>query len=80
MRPAAVLLDIRLPGIDGWEVLAALKADPETRGHPGGRRVDRRRAGARRRARRRRRTSSSRSAATTCWHALTAIGAAGRGG
>ncbi len=28
--PDAVLLDIRLPGIDGWAVLKALKADPET--------------------------------------------------
>jgi signal transduction histidine kinase/DNA-binding response OmpR family regulator len=28
--PAAVVLDIRLPDLDGWEVLAALKADPET--------------------------------------------------
>jgi signal transduction histidine kinase/CheY-like chemotaxis protein len=34
VRPAAVLLDIRLPGIDGWAVLHALKADPETRGIP----------------------------------------------
>jgi signal transduction histidine kinase/ActR/RegA family two-component response regulator len=28
--PCAVLLDIRLPGIDGWAVLKALKADPTT--------------------------------------------------
>ena len=34
VRPAAVLLDIRLPGIDGWAVLKALKADPETEGIP----------------------------------------------
>ena len=34
MRPGAVLLDIRLPGIDGWAVLKALKADPETRDIP----------------------------------------------
>jgi signal transduction histidine kinase/ActR/RegA family two-component response regulator len=33
-RPDAVLLDIRLPGIDGWAVLKALKADPETRDIP----------------------------------------------
>jgi signal transduction histidine kinase/ActR/RegA family two-component response regulator len=29
-RPAAVVLDIRLPGMDGWEVLSTLKADPAT--------------------------------------------------
>jgi CheY-like chemotaxis protein len=29
-HPAAVVLDIRLPRRDGWEVLAALKADRET--------------------------------------------------
>lgn len=30
VRPHAVLLDIRLPGIDGWAVLDALKSDPAT--------------------------------------------------
>jgi len=30
IRPAVVLLDIRLPGMDGWAVLEALKADPTT--------------------------------------------------
>jgi signal transduction histidine kinase/CheY-like chemotaxis protein len=34
LLPAAVLLDIRLPGIDGWSVLRALKTDPQTRGIP----------------------------------------------
>jgi signal transduction histidine kinase/DNA-binding response OmpR family regulator len=29
-HPAAVVLDIRLPDMDGWEVLTALKADPVT--------------------------------------------------
>jgi signal transduction histidine kinase/DNA-binding response OmpR family regulator len=29
-RPVAVVLDIRLPGIDGWEVLSRLKGDPAT--------------------------------------------------
>ena len=32
--PAAVLLDIRLPGLDGWTVLHELKADPTTREIP----------------------------------------------
>lgn len=30
LRPAAVLLDIRLPDIDGWEVLRQLQLDPQT--------------------------------------------------
>ena len=30
LRPAAVLLDIRLPDIDGWEVLEQLRRDPQT--------------------------------------------------
>jgi CheY-like chemotaxis protein len=33
-NPSAVLLDIRLPGMDGWEVLAALKSDPATSAIP----------------------------------------------
>ena len=33
-RPDAVLLDIRLPGIDGWAVLRTLKAEQETRDIP----------------------------------------------
>jgi len=33
-RPAAILLDIHMPGTDGWAVLAALKADPSTRPIP----------------------------------------------
>ena len=33
-RPAAVVLDIRLPGLVGWDVLAAIKADDATAGIP----------------------------------------------
>jgi CheY-like chemotaxis protein len=32
--PAAVVLEIELPQLDGWEVLAALKADPTTAAIP----------------------------------------------
>ena len=34
LRPAAVVLDIRLPGLDGWEVLTRLRADVATRAVP----------------------------------------------
>ncbi len=30
LRPAAVVLDIRLPRLDGWQVLDSLREDPET--------------------------------------------------
>ncbi|MEO8352919.1 MAG: response regulator, partial [Chthoniobacteraceae bacterium] len=30
LRPSVITLDVILPGMDGWEVLAALKAVPET--------------------------------------------------
>jgi CheY-like chemotaxis protein len=30
LRPVAVTLDVVMPGMDGWAVLAALKADPDT--------------------------------------------------
>ncbi len=33
-RPALVLLDMSLPGIDGWEVANRLKADPATSAIP----------------------------------------------
>ena len=33
-NPAVVLLDLKLPKVDGLEVLAKIKGDPETRGVP----------------------------------------------
>jgi CheY-like chemotaxis protein len=34
MQPAAITLDVMMPGMDGWAVLAALKADPAVRAIP----------------------------------------------
>jgi CheY-like chemotaxis protein len=34
VRPVAALLDIRLPALDGWEVLEQLRADPATQALP----------------------------------------------
>ena len=33
-RPVAVILDVRLPRMDGWDVLRAMNADPETSSIP----------------------------------------------
>ena len=34
LKPAAITLDVLMPGMDGWEVLRELRADPETRDVP----------------------------------------------
>jgi len=34
VRPQAVLLDVMMPAMDGWEILQKLKSDPETRQIP----------------------------------------------
>jgi DNA-binding response OmpR family regulator len=34
LAPAAVVLDIRLPDVDGWEVLSQLRAEEQTRTIP----------------------------------------------
>jgi len=33
-KPGLILLDIMMPGIDGWETLSRLKEDPETKEIP----------------------------------------------
>src|SRR6185295_1370857 len=34
LHPDAITLDVMMPGLDGWSVLSALKADPETQDIP----------------------------------------------
>jgi two-component system, response regulator len=34
LRPHAIFLDLRMPRIDGWEILRRLRANPRTRGIP----------------------------------------------
>ena len=33
-RPRAILMDVSIPGLDGWTVTERLKGDPETHGIP----------------------------------------------
>ena len=47
--PAAVILDIRLPDLDGWQLLRAAEGRPDHGAHPGHRGIRRRRAGPRHR-------------------------------
>ena len=73
--PDAVLLDIRLPGIDGWAVLEALKQEPDTRDIPVivVSIVEERARGAA--LGRRGSTWSSRSAGRSCWRHCGDVGA-----
>jgi CheY-like chemotaxis protein len=34
VRPAVILVDVLMPGLDGWDVVATLKSDPATAGIP----------------------------------------------
>ncbi|MBK8741007.1 MAG: response regulator [Betaproteobacteria bacterium] len=54
LHPAAITLDVMMPDLDGWTVLAAIKGDPELRGHSGHPDDHRRREEPRLRARRHR--------------------------
>jgi CheY-like chemotaxis protein len=33
-RPDLILMDLRMPGVDGWRATRAIKADPETQSIP----------------------------------------------
>ena len=34
LEPAAIILDIRLPDVEGWELMSVLRSDPVTTGVP----------------------------------------------
>ena len=70
LRPRAVILDILLPRVDGWDLLARLKADPATADVPGGRSSRCSTSAARASRSARSSTSSSRSAARQMLEAL----------
>ena len=72
MRPAAIVLDIRLHGEESWDLLTRLKRESEPRDSGHRRLVDRRSAEGLR-ARRRRLRASSRSIATSCSATLESL-------